>query len=155
MRTSSGLPYRRSVRLTPSSYRDATIFLTICSYEKRCTFGRVEDDHVVLSPMGEIVNREWLRSKNVRPDVLFDEYTIMPNHMHALVCVPTADGSRSSLASLVRGFKGAVTRAVGQEVWQRGYHEHIVRDERELEMVRTYIRENPVRWAVDRYHIGE
>ena len=159
MRTSSGLPYRRSVRLNACSYRNATVFVTICAFEMRCLFGRVEDDRVLLSPLGEIVGREWLRSKAVRPDVLFDEYTVMPNHMHALVCVPAIGRDRPSqkrsLGSLVGGFKGSVTRRVSQRVWQRNYHEHVVRDERELEQIRTYIRENPMRWAIDRYHRDE
>jgi putative transposase len=61
-----------------------------------------------------------------------------------------------SLGSFVAGFKGAVTRRViamkGSQitpVWQRGYYEHVVRDEDDLERVREYIRENPRRWAED------
>ena len=157
MQTSSGLPYRRSVRLKGYIYRGAAFFITICAHESRCLFGCVENDHVLLSPLGQIVDREWLYSKVVRPDVLFDEYVIMPNHMHAVVYVPAIQNEpstqRRSLASLVGGFKGAVTRAVHQVVWQRGYYEHIVRNERQLDLIRTYICENPVRWAADRYFV--
>ena|SRR5438270_2420169 len=157
MQTSSGLPYRRSVRLKGYIYRGAAFFITICAHEKHCLFGRVEEDRVVLSVLGEIVEREWLRSQSVRPDVVFDEYVIMPNHMHAVVHVPAIQNEGSvrerSLATLVGGFKGAVTRAVHQVVWQRGYYEHIVRNERQLDLIRTYICENPVRWAADRYFV--
>jgi hypothetical protein len=34
-------------------------------------------------------------------------------------------------------------------VWQRGYHERIVRDDDELEAIRRYVVENPVRWSAD------
>ena len=34
--------------------------------------------------------------------------------------------------------------------WQRNYYEHVVRNERELEAIRNYIRRNPDRWNVDR-----
>jgi len=35
-------------------------------------------------------------------------------------------------------------------VWQRNYYEHIVRNERELDAIRPYIRNNPLQWALDR-----
>ena len=157
MQTSSGLPYRRSVRLKGWNYRGATFFITICAHKKQCVFGCMKGDAVILSPLGKIVEREWLQSETLRPEVAFDEFTIMPNHMHALLYIPAIPGEasrwRRSLASLVAGFKGAVTRVARDVVWQRGYHEHVVRDERQLEIIRRYIRENPMRWESDRYHV--
>jgi hypothetical protein len=35
-------------------------------------------------------------------------------------------------------------------LWQRNYYEHVIRDEREWEAIRLYIRENPDQWAFDR-----
>ena len=62
-----------------------------------------------------------------------------------------------SLGALVRSYKAAVTRRVnrlqttpGIPVWQRGYWERIVRDDREIEATRRYIDENPLRWAEGR-----
>src|SRR5947209_14086420 len=135
METSSGLPYRRSVRLKGWIYRDGIFFITICTRETRCTLGQVENDRIVLSPLGEIVQNEWLRSNVLRPGLVIDDYVIMPNHMHALVYVPAA------LGSFVRGFKGAVTRSAGHPVWQRNYHEHIVRGQRRLKTLSRYIAE--------------
>ena len=34
--------------------------------------------------------------------------------------------------------------------WQRNYYEHIIRNERELNAIRRYIRDNPAQWALDR-----
>jgi hypothetical protein len=34
--------------------------------------------------------------------------------------------------------------------WQRNYYEHIVRNERELNAIRQYIRNNPLQWVLDR-----
>jgi hypothetical protein len=44
--------------------------------------------------------------------------------------------------NLSRGTPGAL-------VWQRGFYEHIVRDESRLLRIRTYILANPGRWAND------
>ena len=37
----------------------------------------------------------------------------------------------------------------GAPVWQRGYYEHVARDEAELHQIRAYIVKNPLRWALD------
>jgi len=37
----------------------------------------------------------------------------------------------------------------GQPVWQRNYHEHVIRDEKELQSIREYIVNNPMQWELD------
>jgi putative transposase len=37
----------------------------------------------------------------------------------------------------------------GSPLWQRNYYEHIIRDERELQAIREYIRYNPLKWEED------
>lgn len=73
-----------------------------------------------------------------------------------------------NLGSLVRGFKGAVMRRLkfidsielnnsiladklssidlNKSIWQRNYHDRIIRNRRQLDNTRKYIRENPLRW---------
>ena len=62
-----------------------------------------------------------------------------------------------SLGAIVRSFKAAATRRINEargtpagRVWQRNYYERVVRDERELQRVREYIRLNPSKWHFDR-----
>jgi REP element-mobilizing transposase RayT len=38
---------------------------------------------------------------------------------------------------------------IGDRLWQRGYYDHIVRDEKDLHRVRQYIDNNPLAWALD------
>jgi hypothetical protein len=65
------------------------------------------------------------------------------------------------LGAIVRGFKSAVTAAARKEgagvrpVWQRGYHDRIIRDEAELERFRQYIVDNPQQWELDQYCVKE
>ena len=60
-----------------------------------------------------------------------------------------------NLASIVRGFKIGVTKFARENdlpfAWQPRYHDRIIRDEQELFAVRTYIRNNPLEWALDEY----
>lgn len=68
--------------------------------------------------------------------------------------------SAKSLGAIVGGFKSAVTREInrvrstpGADVWQRSFHDVIIRNEKMLNTFRQYIDSNPVRWANDRYYV--
>jgi len=77
-------------------------------------------------------------------------------------CAPTADVPHvvpGSLGAIVRAIKSAITKRInilrntpGASVWQRNYWEHIIRTERALQAIRRYIRDNPLRWDMDRYN---
>ena len=61
-----------------------------------------------------------------------------------------------SVPTIIRAFKSAVTRRINKLrgvpsalLWQRNYYEHVIRDEDELDRVRQYIAENPLKWALD------
>lgn len=63
-----------------------------------------------------------------------------------------------SLGALMAGFKSAVTRRIneirktpGIPVWQRNYHEHIIRNEKSLEKIREYVLHNPETWEKDSF----
>jgi REP element-mobilizing transposase RayT len=62
-----------------------------------------------------------------------------------------------SLGSFIAGFKSAVTKRINQirdnsgfPVWQRNYFERVIRNDRELDAIREYIVNNPMKWAMDR-----
>jgi REP element-mobilizing transposase RayT len=69
----------------------------------------------------------------------------------------TAHGPRSgSVAAIVGSLKSATTRRVNRvrgtpraPFWQRGYYEHVIRDEGDLEKIRTYVAQNPLSWELD------
>ena len=72
---------------------------------------------------------------------------------------PRTNVQPGSLGAIVRSFKSAVTGRINQlrdtpgtPFWQRNYWEHIIRNERSLELIREYIETNPVRWSEDQLH---
>jgi hypothetical protein len=50
---------------------------------------------------------------------------------------------------IVGSFKSAASRLIGADIWQRNYWEHIIRSNRELDSIRDYIEDNPLRWLAD------
>jgi REP element-mobilizing transposase RayT len=80
----------------------------------------------------------------------------MPNHIHGIIILRGAASSAPTLGRIVRAFKSV--SAVGanrimsrseRPFWQRNYYEHIIRDEDELNIIRQYIRDNPLEWEQD------
>ena len=66
---------------------------------------------------------------------------------------------QGSLGVIVRSYKSAVTREAhrrfggsGGSIWQRNYHEHVIRGEADLDRLREYIVNNPMKWAEDEYY---
>ena len=61
-----------------------------------------------------------------------------------------------NLPSVVRGIKSAVTKyAIEHDIpfaWQSRYHDHIVRNQLEMNRIADYIENNPMLWELDRFY---
>jgi REP element-mobilizing transposase RayT len=100
----------------------------------------------------------------------------MPNHLHALILltskpsvrknvatprrgVPTSPNwSPGSLGAIINQFKSKCTKRIrtmglSDFAWQSRCFDHIVRNDRALNQIRTYIQYNPLKWELDRYYI--
>lgn len=145
---------RKSLRLPGYDYsQPGFYFVTICSKNRRCLFGRVDEVTVSLSDSGSIVQDCWLSIPKWFPNVAIDQFVIMPNHVHAILQI---EHQSRSLRSIIGSFKSAATRLCHQshlsldhELWQRGYYDHIVRSEKSLLCLRQYISDNPAQWHLD------
>ena len=168
---------RQSIRLQDYDYTNSgAYFVTIVTHQRRCILGKISDTTFEPSRHGQIVADELDITPLMRPEFAFDVWLIMPNHVHAIIVVdaelqlrrsPKANSGRTdaracagprsgSLGAMIAGFKATVTKGAniigihpGHPLWQRNYYEHIIRDEKDLEAIRTYIEENPFNWASD------
>ena len=131
------------------------------------------DGQMLLSNIGKIVQSEWLKTFEMRPDMnlWMGEYVVMPNHFHAIIGIgdnqynmhlTSIDKSipknqfgpqSKNLASIIRGFKIGVTRNARllnpQFAWQSRYHDHIIRDDKSYQKISIYIQYNPKNWNKD------
>jgi REP element-mobilizing transposase RayT len=131
-------------------------------------FGDIAESVLVPSVAGEIVAEEWWRTGELRPGIELDAFVLMPNHLHGIVAIRDRSASEQralgltskdaigALSAVVRGFKGATTRRVRDELggdgtsfWQRSFYDHIIRNERDLDRIRAYIANNPANWTTD------
>lgn len=153
LREAGGMRSRKTLRLAGFDYGSERLYLvTVCTVGRRCSLGVIEDDSVHLTRSGEIV-RAQIEELQPRLGVVVDAYGVMPNHVHALFDLSGSTRARQAsplrLGTVVGSFKSGSSREAGVSLWQRGYHDHVVRDERDLERVRQYIAANPIKWALD------
>ena len=163
--------HRHSIRLPEYDYSlPGAYFITIAAHKKQKLFGEVMNGEMRLNEFGGIVESEWLKTPQIRPEIELGVYVIMPNHFHAIVIIkdqgvgayghtplPVEFASPSrTIGALIRGFKGTVTRSINltrqtpaRPVWQRNYYEHIIRNEAEYLQISEYILANPLVWTTD------
>ena len=101
---------RRSIRLKGYDYsQPGAYFITLVTWQRDCLFGTLADGKMQLSALGKIVQDEWMRSIDIRKDILIyeDEYIIMPNHLHGIVWIVRLDDNQPVGADGVRPNKGA------------------------------------------------
>jgi len=76
-------------------------------------------------------------------------FVVMPDHLHWLMQL----GESAALSQSVRGIKSITTHRLGQQVFQRGYHDHAVRREEDIKSLARYVIANPVRAGLS-YSVG-
>jgi putative transposase len=80
--------HRRSIRLKGYDYSlTGVYFVTICSQNRDCLFGDIQNGKMVLNNTGRIVFDEWMKTPLLRPNVELDEFVVMPNHVHGIIMI--------------------------------------------------------------------
>ena len=102
---------RRSIRLHRYDYsRQGAYFVTICTQNRECLFGNIHHNEMVLNHAGTMICQTWNDVPIKCPGIVIDQYTVMPNHAHAIICiVGTPLVGALSLESRMSGTDGAGT----------------------------------------------
>ena len=161
------LPKRKPNRLPEFDYSAPGIyFLTICVEGKRCILGEIvgggalDAPQIQLTKTGKIVEKHILSGSRI-PHICVDNYVIMPNHIHLLLVVSEGENGGSSRAPtptnavvphFVSTFKRFCRREIGTQIFQRSYHDHIIRGEQDYLKIWQYIDTNPARWNEDCFY---
>ncbi|MDO5106622.1 transposase [Capnocytophaga sp.] len=69
------------------------------------------------------------------------------------VCNTPLQSPSQTLGAIVRGYKSAVSKKIGFSVWQRNYHEHIIRNQEAYFKIHQYIENNPAKWEEDCFYL--
>ncbi len=171
----------KSARLAGYDYRNEGLyFVTICTKNKFHYFGEIENGNLLLNDIGLLAQKFWAEIPQHFSHVSLDEFVIMPNHIHGIICIdemPNVETLHAtslqnsnknahfqnispkaySLSVIIRSFKSAVSkesRKINPDFeWQSRFYDHIIRDARSFENIKNYIINNPSNWKDDEYYV--
>jgi putative transposase len=172
-----------SLRLQGYDYSQAGMyFVTVVVKDRKHVFGEIVNETMMLNEAGNIVQDVWRDLPNHYTDTKLDEFIVMPNHVHGIIVIqqedtsisnptvgevhepplqqPALDRRRMMIPKIIGRFKTVSAKHVnllhgrpGQPLWQRGFHDRIIRDENELNKIRSYIQTNSLRLSLDQENV--
>jgi len=168
---------RKTNRLMDYDYGAVGIyFVTICALNRQHIFGEIKNcqndgNHVgafierpnygtaqiILSDIGNILKQNIEKISQIYDGINVDKYVIMPNHIHMIISIiQEQQHGRSvnapTISTIVRHLKAYTTRVVGAPIFQKSFHDHIIRCEKDYQMIWDYIEHNIDKWHEDRYY---
>lgn len=157
------LPKRKPTRWGEFDYNThGAYFITLCTENRRKTLSKIvgtdnEPKIVELLPCGEIAEKYINQLNEFYDDRKVDRYVIMPNHIHIMLFIMEDGSSRtpnptrqnSVVSQFVSTLKRFCNKEYGKNIWQRHFHDHIIRNRKDYEEHIKYMHENPANWYYD------
>ncbi len=167
----SSFPQRKLPRLRNYDYSSpGAYFITICTYNRKCIFDLedyVGNDQCVVPSIGNRIVHKWINNLSTRfSNVKIDKYVVMPNHIH-IIAVITEKRADVSIETAVQWLKTMIINeyisfvksgellAYDKKLWQKSYHDHIIRDKNDYEKIWEYIDNNILKWKLDRFYVPD
>ena len=146
-------PKRKPTRIPGYDYsKQNYYFVTFCTDNKSCLFWQENQ----LNDLGMIAENCLLNISKIYSGIRIEKYAVMPNHIHAVI----VNEGGISITQIVGQYKRAVTKEIHRvrpdiKVWQRSFHDHIIRDQADFERIWCYIHGNPQKWSEDCFYTTE
>ena len=130
---------RKRTRLEGYDYStDNLYFITTCLQDRKCCFGEIVNNMMILKEFGKIAHNQfdWLQNQIQSPKPL----------------------KIKSLSELIGAYKTTVSKQIhlaGEERfnWQKSFHDRIIRNEMEFGRIINYIDDNPSNWKKEKLNV--
>lgn len=156
---------------------DGAYFVTVCTHNRINFFGKISDDKMQFSEIGQIIEKYWNEIPNHFPFANLEAFVVMPNHIHGIVMIDKNKNNNlfvetpnlgvsvntagknniwksGTLGVIINQYKRICTinsRKINPKFgWQSRFYEHIIRNETEYNRIVQYIINNPLEWKKDK-----
>ena len=159
------IPKRKSPRLKGYDYSlPGAYFITICTKDRKKLLsdiivgdGVLDVPHNRLSDYGKIADKYITQMNEFYNYISVDKYVIMPNHIHFIISINdsligtsrTPSPTNSEISKFISTFKRFCNKDCNENIWQRSYHDHIIRGEKDYQKIWEYIDTNILKWEAD------
>ena len=155
------LPKRKPTRLKNYDYSSCgAYFITICTHKKQKILCDIVGEGLCalpitkLTPIGEAVKVSIKYIADNYGNISVDKFVIMPNHIHLIITNQTGGHGYPPLQiyDIIGNFKSFTTHKYEKTLWQRSFHDHIIRGENDYLKIWNYIDTNPQKWQEDCFY---
>ena len=82
----------KSARLEGYDCRNEGLYyVTICTKNRAHFFGECENGIILLNDLGKLAEQFWCEIPSHFPNVSLEEFVIMPNHIHGIICIDSTN----------------------------------------------------------------
>ena len=159
-------PKRKQNRLTEYDYSTPNAyFITICTEKRKNLFWKdaaatyAHPENIALTALGTLVRQRIEDIPKHYPMISVDHFVVMPNHVHLLLQINTDYDGRPmaapTISTVINQTKGIISKQIGVSVWQKGFHDHVIRGKQDYTEIWEYIENNPCKWAEDELHTSD
>ena len=167
------LPERKRTRMKYFDYsRNGAYFITICTQDRKKILAdnMLVGDGVLDIPKMRLTEYGKIVEKNIKliekaKGVYVDKYVVMPNHIHLIIAIRndvvengmsrTPSPTNAIIPHVISTFKRFCNKEIGKKIFQRSFHDHIIRNSDDYDKISRYIYENPLIWEKDCFYEEE
>lgn len=146
------LPKRKKNRLENFDYTGFhAYFITICVKDRRQILSKIvgadiiRPCEIILSKYGKIVDEAIKNIPKIYENVSVAKYIIMPDHIHIILQITDNGGRIVSAPTVIAGMKRYVSKKCGYSIWQKGFYDHVIRNQKDYYEICEYIENNPIK----------
>jgi REP element-mobilizing transposase RayT len=171
---------RKANRLKYFDYSsDNLYFVTSCVNDRICCLGEIKEGIMNLSIYGEIAKTQWFWLAKQYEYIILHAFVVMPNHIHGIIEInknllnvgtgrdlslhsinnpcSSTEIKIKSLSELMGAYKTTSSKLIHLAglknfIWQRSFHDHIIRNHIAYQNISNYINENPSNWQEDDFY---
>ena len=159
--------YHKQYRLPGFDYSsNNSYFITIVTKDRKHHFGEISNSEMSFTDIGFFAE-ELLKNATLKLEHLkINQFVIMPNHVHFIATIFKEDHDfkipenglaplvPNSISSFVNRFKGRLKKWCNENnfesfEWQARFHDRIIRNEKEYDLITNYILNNIKNWELD------
>ena len=158
-------PKRKPNRLTEYDYSTPNAyFITVCTQDRKNLFWTDVGaaigcpENIPLTSLGMTVKQVIYDISRLYPAITVDHAVVMPDHIHLLLQIDTDTDGRPmaapTISTVIDQMKGVISKNAGFSVWQKGFYDHVIRNDNDYRDIWNYIEGDPGKWAEDKLYIS-
>lgn len=156
---------RKKIRLNGYDYsKNGYYYITVCTKSRQPLFWKTNVGADIIRPgccsntikfprlseYGETVETAIKNIPLHYSNVRINEYVIMPDHLHMILEISNDDengriiSAPTTVMTIVGQMKRWISKKTGFTIWQKSFYEHIIRNDKEYQEIKSYITNNPL-----------